>query len=523
MPADRSRTRKNKGVAPPEGVTPHLKEKSRARREREKLLTKVGSHAPTPRNDLLPKLEVIYTPVDRIRPANRRVRRKEAAQTARVKASVHKFGIVAPILVDESFRIVHGHAVYDAAREAELSEVPVICITHLSSAECRLLSVALNRLAETGHWDEDVLRLEFQELIELGEDVILTGFDKPEVDALLLVDDDAGDENGDLAACELGSTAVSQSGDLWVLGRHRLLQGDARDPASYARLMLPGELARLVLTDVPFNVPIAGHVTSQAHREFAMATGEMTREQFAAFNRDWMIASAAHIVDGGLITTTIDWRSAELVLACGRELGLDLLNVVVWVKSNGGQGSMWRSQHELLPVFKVGAAPHVNNVQLGRFGRWRSNVWEYAGASSLGSDAREGLADHPTVKPRALLEDALLDVSDRDEIVLEPFAGSGSTLVAAERAGRVCRAIEIDALYCDVVIRRWEAMTGEQAILESTGETFDEVAERRQDGLPDPEPLFSRDDDVAPDEDDDSLVDSECGAANEQRARHEAR
>lgn len=518
MPAERQLT--NKRVTPPEGVTGHLKTKSRQRRQREKLLTTVGFHAPAPRNDLLPKLEIAYAPIDRVRPAQKRVRKKDAAQTARVKASIEKFGIVAPVLVDEEFRIVHGHAVYEAAREAGLPEVPVICITHLSQAERRLLSVALNRLSETGHWDEEVLRLELEELIDLGEEVVITGFEPAEIDALLLIDDDVEEE--EVTASAPGSVSVSQPGDIWLLGRHRLLQGDARNPESYARLMQPGELARIVLTDVPFNVPVAGHVTSQAqHREFIMAAGEMSREEFAAFNRDWMMASAAHIVDGGLLATFIDWRSIELILACGRELDFDLLNVVVWAKSNAGQGSLWRSQHELLPVFKKGVAPHVNNVELGRFGRWRSNVWTYPGASSLGSDAREGLAAHPTTKPRVLLEDALLDISNRDEIVLEPFAGSGSTLIAAESVGRICRAIEIDGLYCDVVIRRWQAMTGEQAILAETGETFDEVCVRREYSASGPAPRFVRENGgVAPNESGESSDDLNCGAANIQEVRH---
>ena len=521
MTAERSPT--NKKVKPPEGVTSHLKTKSRQRRERQRLLTTVGFHAAAQRNDLLPKLEIIYAPIESVRPANRRVRKQDVAQTARVLSSIRKFGVAAPILVDESYRIVHGHAVYDAAREAGLPKIPVICITHLSESERRLLSIALNRLGETGRWDEEVLRLEFEELIEIDEDVVVTGFEPAEIDALLL-DDDSETDDDDAADCQPDAVAVSRPGDLWVLGRHRLLQGDARDPESYARVMQPDELARVVLTDVPFNVPIAGHVTSQAHREFAMAAGEMSREEFGAFNRDWMEASAAYIVDGGLIATFIDWRSVELVLACGRELGLGLLNVVVWAKSNGGQGSFWRSQHELLPVFKKGSAAHVNNVELGRFGRWRSNVWTYAGASSLGSDAREGLADHPTVKPRALLEDALLDVSNRDEIVLEPFAGSGSTLIAAESVGRICRAIEIDGAYCDVAIRRWQSMTGEEATLFETGETFAEVAARRAGAPPDLPPQLSRENgNVAPDEDDEASAGSKCDAANDREARHEAR
>jgi DNA modification methylase len=263
-------------------------------------------------------------------------------------------------------------------------------------------------------------------------------------------------------------------------GSHRLIQGDAREASAYDRLMGRSEKARLVLTDEPFNVANVGHVTGNPnHREFAMAHGEMGREEFARFNRAWMLAVLAHLDVGGMLATFIDWRSVDLIIACGHDLGLTLLNVVVWAKSNGGQGSLWRSQHELLPVFKKGDAPHVNNVELGRHGRWRSNLWTYPGGSSLGSDSRDGLDFHPTVKPRALLEDAILDVTNRGDLIIDCFAGSGSTLLAAEAVGRRCRAIEIDGPYCDVIIRRWREMTGGEAVLESTGETFDEVYRRR--------------------------------------------
>ena len=247
----------------------------------------------------------------------------------------------------------------------------------------------------------------------------------------------------------------------------------------------------------------------------------MSREEFASFNRVWMSTVLRWLFDGGLLATFIDWRSIELVIACGRELGLDLINVVVWVKTNGGQGSLWRSQHELLPVFKKGGESHVNNVELGRHGRWRSNVWEYAGASSLGSDSREGLALHPTVKPRLLLEDALIDVTNRGDIVIDCFAGSGSTLVAAEATGRRCRAIEFDGPYCDVIIRRWSEMAGGEAILEATGETFAEVEARRGDeGSPDPAPQSARVmHAVAPDETDAPLDIRAIGATPNKEAR----
>jgi DNA modification methylase len=234
-----------------------------------------------------------------------------------------------------------------------------------------------------------------------------------------------------------------------------------------------------VLTDPPYNVPIAGHVSSTGHREFAMASGEMTGAEFKAFTEAWMKPATDALVDGGLIGTFMDWRSEAMITATYRGLDLEHINTVVWVKTNAGMGSLWRSQHEFLPFGKKGTASHTNNVELGKHGRWRSNVWFYPGASTLGSDSRDGLNVHPTVKPVALLEDALLDISDRGEIVLDCFLGSGSTLIAAERIGRRCLGIEIDPIYVDVIIRRWQQLTKLEAVLEATGQTFEQVARVR--------------------------------------------
>jgi DNA modification methylase len=240
-----------------------------------------------------------------------------------------------------------------------------------------------------------------------------------------------------------------------------------------------GEQARLVLTDEPYNVPIAGHVTGGAHREFVMASGEMSETEFAGFNEAWIAASLAHLVEGGVLGTFIDWRGLPVVQGAAARQGLAALNLVVWAKTNAGMGSLYRSQHELLPLYKKGGGPHVNNVALGRKGRWRSNVWTYAGASSLGSDARRGLQDHPTVKPVAMLEDALLDLTHRGEVVADPFLGSGSTLVAAERTGRRCFGVELDPAYVDLICRRYEEITGTPVALEGTGETLEALARRR--------------------------------------------
>jgi DNA modification methylase len=463
--------------------------KARQRRTTQAALTEIATHAPPRRrNDLAPLLQDEMAPTESLKPASRQVRRRDAKQSARLIASLDRFGLCRPILISSDHTIVEGHGLWEAARARGIEQVPCLVIDHLDTEELRLLRIALNRLGETGAWLVEALRVEFAELTVLGCDLVETGFEMAEIDALMLEDGDEGEGSPFWPSTE--TRAVCRLGDVWILGDHRLIQGDAREPSVYDRLMRPGEFAQLVLTDEPYNVVNVGHVTSNAdHREFAFAHGEMSREEFASFNRVWMSTVLRWLFDGGLFATFIDWRSIELVIACGRELGLNLINVVVWVKTNGGQGSLWRSRHELLPVFKMGGEPYVNNVELGRHGRWRSNVWEYAGASSLGSDSREGLALHPTVKPRLLLEDALMDVTNRGDVVIDCFAGSGSTLLAAEAVGRRCRAIEFDGPYCDVIIRRWSEMTGREAILEATGETFAEVEARCGDeGSPEPAP-----------------------------------
>jgi DNA modification methylase len=454
--------------------------KARQRRTTQAALTEIGMHAPRRRNDLAPLLQYEMAPTESLKPGSRQIRHRDAKQTARLIASLDRFGLCRPILISSDRTIVEGHGLWEAAKARGIEQVPCLVIDHLDADELRLLRIALNRLGETGAWDVEALRVEFAELTVLGCDLVETGFEMAEIDALMLEDGDEGEGSPFWPSTE--TRAISRLGEVWILGDHRLIQGDAREASVYDRLMGPSEQASLVLTDEPFNVANVGHVTGNPnHREFAMAHGEMGREEFSGFNRLWMSTALARLIVGGLLGTFIDWRSVDLIIASGRNLGLTLLNVVVWAKSNGGQGSLWRSQHELLPVFKKGDAPHINNVELGRHGRWRSNVWTYPGGSSAGSDSRNGLDFHPTVKPRVLLEDALLDVTNHGDVVIDCFAGSGSTLLAAEAVGRRCRAIEIDGPYCDVVIRRWREMTGGEAVLESTAERFDEVERRRAD------------------------------------------
>jgi len=446
-----------------------LKTKSRARREALGAQQTAMLSTASVRNDLCPDLELVRRPLNSLKAPARRLRKVEKAQVERVKRAIESLGQCVPILITAAGEIIDGETRRQAAQELGLQEVWCVIVDHLTPEQVRLLRLQTNRIQELGSWELDELRLEFSELLTLDLPLEVTGFALAEIDQIVLSGDpeEEGEEEG--LKPDEDAPPVCRPGDIWALGDHVVACGDSRDNDLVGCLFEEGLQARLVLTDPPYNVPVAGHVTSGEHREFAMASGEMSREQFASFNRDWMAAALPHLRDGGLLAPFIDWRSVALMIEAGEALGLSLLNVIVWAKTNAGMGSLWRSQHELLPVLKMGKAPHINNVELGRYGRWRSNVWTYPGASSLGSDARDGLKAHPTTKPVAMLVDALLDVTDPGDIVLDPFLGSGSTLIAAERTGRMCRAIEIDPAYVDVAIRRWIKETGQEPNLLNPG------------------------------------------------------
>jgi DNA modification methylase len=459
--------------------TSQLKGKSRRRRDE---FDRVAKAAATPcrlRNDPLPLLAISYVPLTMLRQAKRKLRRLDPVHVREVAGAIGVLGFCHPILVGRDNEIIDGEVRFEAARLVGLDTIPCVRIDHLSPDEQRVLRLAVNRLAEKGEWDLDALKIEFEELILMDAPIEISGFTLDEVDQVVLGHDASAVEQGPLAP-EEGNAPVARVGDVFELGPHRLVCGDATDPAVLARLMEGDAPARLILTDEPYNVKIAGNVTGGSHREFAMASGEMSDAEFLAFNSAWMEAVLPYLCAGGLFGTFIDWRGLPTVHSAATALGLVPLNLIVWAKTNAGLGSLYRSQHELLPLFKKGTAPHVNNIELGKRGRWRSNVWSFPGASSLGSDARRGLKDHPTVKPTALLEDALLDITNRGEIVLDPFLGSGSTLIAADETGRVCRGVELDPLYIDVIIRRYEASTGRVAVAAETGETFEALAARRR-------------------------------------------
>jgi len=404
-------------------------------------------------------------------------------QLSQLAKSIKNFGFLWPVMIDGTRRVLAGHGRIEAAKRLGFREVPTISIHHLSESQRRAFMIADNRLAEQASWDEKLLAEQLRDLFEvdLDFDVEATGFEVGEIDVLLeggwpKVKADA-DPADDLP--ESKPVGVTRAGDLWLAGPHRIYCGNALDPDSYLALM-ESRRAAMVFTDPPFNVKIDGHATglgSIRHRDFHMASGEMTDAEFADFLAQFMQHCAFHTVDGSLHYAFMDWRHMPELLAAGKQVYSELKNVCVWVKDNGGMGSLYRSQHELIFVFKSGKERHRNNVQLGQYGRYRTNVWHYPGVNSFSRSTEEGnlLELHPTVKPVALVADAIMDCSVRRDIVLDPFLGSGTTVIAAERTGRVCRGIELDPRYVDTVIRRWQKFTGMFATHARSGRTFNEI------------------------------------------------
>jgi len=414
----------------------------------------------------------------------RNARTHSKRQIEQIAASIQRFGFVNPVLVDDDLGIIAGHGRVEAAKLLGMDAVPVLRLSHLDETERRAYVLADNRLAEKAGWDRDLLALELQGLVELDFDLGAIGFEAAEFDIILdtAAEADPAASDGEDDIPTLPVTAVTRPGDLWVLGRHRLLCADARHDAAYSALM-PGEEAAMMFTDPPYNVPIDGFAGGKGkakRRDFAMASGEMSEDEFVNFLETTLGPAAARCRNGAIAFVCMDWRHMGELLAAGKAVFDELKNVCVWAKTNGGMGSLYRSQHELVFVFGRGGAAHCNNVELGRFGRNRTNLWTYAGANSFKHERDEELAMHPTVKPVALVQDAIKDVSRRGDIVLDPFGGSGSTLIAAERCGRSARLIELDPIYCDVIVQRYQAYTGKKATLESSGETFEQTAERRQ-------------------------------------------
>jgi ParB-like chromosome segregation protein Spo0J len=425
-------------------------------------------------------------PISKLRPNPANVRTHSKKQLAQIARSIRQFGFTSPIVADEHGVILAGHGRWEAARQLGLRQAPVTVVSGLSDAARRAFALADNKIAENAGWNSSALAAELGELApllaEAGLDISLTGFDAPEIDRLLSDYVDPEEDPADESP-QISEKAVSRQGDLWLLDPHRLLCGDAKDGAALRKLM-GLERADMVFADPPYNVRVSsiqgrGKIR---HPEFLQASGEMSSSAFVLFLKNSLSLAAKYSHPGSLHYVCIDWRHLRELTAAGDQVYSELLNLAVWSKSNAGQGSFYRSQHELIFVFKHGDVPHTNNIKLGRHGRNRSNVWTYAGVNTFRSGRLDDLSAHPTVKPVALVADAMRDCTRRGAIVLDPFMGSGTTVLAAERVRRRGYGLELDPLYVDTAIRRWEQFTKRDAVLAKTGQTFAEVAAARTGG-----------------------------------------
>lgn len=432
----------------------------------------------------LKALAEAFAPVIELRPVKdlkvnkRNARTHSPRQIQQIAASVSEFGWLAPIVIDEEDTVMAGHGRLRAATLLKMEVVPTIRVKHLTPERKRAFMLADNRLAELAEWDDELLTKELQELsgFEFDFDFEVTGFETCDLDRLEapLTKPSKAEVVPQL---ERDQPPVSSLGDLWKLGPHLLLCGNALEEASYARLM-GDQRAQMVFTDPPYNVKIDGHVCglgSVHHRDFEMAAGEMSESEFTSFLAKMMGLTAPYSCDGAIHDICMDWRHAGEVQAAAKGIYSEQKNLCVWNKTNGGMGAFYRSKHELVFIFKVGTAPHINNFGLGGRGRYRTNVWDYAGVNTFKRGRMEELTLHPTVKPLPLVMDALRDCSSRRGVVLDPFVGSGTTLLAAEKTGRIGRGIELDPHYVDAAIGRWQVLTGEPAIHVESGRTFDEM------------------------------------------------
>lgn len=416
--------------------------------------------------------------LNQIRAYSKNAKGHPESQIQQIAASIRQFGFNNPILVDEDLEIIAGHGRMDAAQILGLETVPVIRLSHLSEAQKRAYRLADNKIAENGGWNADLLRLEISELEQICDDmdIAITGFTDVELDILAMDDKPVADLKANNVPYIPESEIVTCPGYVWCIGDHRIICGNSLDAETFETL-LGTRHADMVLQDPPYNVKISGHVCGSGtvhHKEFKMASGEMSRDEFTQFLRKNFELCATHSRPEALQYNFMDWRHMGEILAAGNDAFSELINMCVWCKSSGGMGSLYRSQHELCFVFKNGKEAHVNNVHLGKNGRYRTNVWQYAGVNAFGRHKAD-IKMHPTVKPVEMLKDAILDVTRRGDIVLDTFLGSGSTLIAAHQSKRVCYGIELEPLYVDTAIRRFLEMFHIDAIHQLTGKTYSEL------------------------------------------------
>jgi DNA modification methylase len=425
-----------------------------------------------------PNIEALA--IDQIKPAKRNARTHAKKQVDQIAASMLRFGVLNPIIIDSENVVVAGHGRLAAAISLGLKTMPAIRASHLSEAEIRAYRLADNKIALNAGWDRELLAVELGELqsslsdLEMG--LSITGFEPHEVDSIFNDFAEAAANPADDIPAIVGKVSA-KDGEVYRLGNHRLCIGDARNEQLFFDL-LGDQRADMAFLDPPYNVRVNGHVGGKGrikHREFACASGEMTSSQFETFLTETLGHCTKLTKDGGIHFVCMDWRHISELQAAGNRVYDELLNICVWVKTNPGMGSFYRSQHELVFAYKHGKSPHLNNVQLGRHGRSRSNVWSYPGVNAFKTGRMDELMMHPTVKPVAMIVDVMRDCTKQSAVILDAFCGSGSTIIAAEQIGRRAYCIEIDPQYAEIAILRWQAITGKDAVLETTGQTFDEI------------------------------------------------
>lgn len=424
-------------------------------------------------------LAVVYIPLDTLAEYPNNPHQHDSKQIIKIQRSIESFGFINPILVDEKGQIIAGHARLKAAQLAHMEKVPVIRLGHLSEAQKRAYRIADNKLAELGTWSIELLQMEFKALDELKLDMPLTitGYDMGDIDLILEGKETKIDPKANNIPFIPDNEIVSQEGDIWQLDKHRLICGNSLKKETLTALM-EDKKADMVFTDPPYNVKINGHVCGAGnvqHQEFKFASGEMSSEEFTQFLQTAFERLCECSKDGSLHYICMDWRHIkEIIVAAG--VYEQFKNLCVWRKDNAGMGSFYRSQHELIFMFKHGKEPHINNVELGVHGRYRTNVWCYPSVNTPSEENAEKRAMHPTVKPVEMIKDAILDASNRGGIILDTFLGSGSTLIAAEKSGRICYGAELEPRYIDTAIRRYESLgKGHSAIHLSTGKTYQEL------------------------------------------------
>lgn len=419
--------------------------------------------------------------VDTLRPSVLTLLHHPRKQLEKTKGFLNAFGQIPPVIAAADGEILCWEEIWLALKERGDALVDVIFLNDKSPEELAAIRIALQRIPQDSKWDQANVRSVLENLISVDFDVTLTGLDAHEIDTSLNLD--IPDKNVEETGADIPrvqTTAVSAQGVIWQLHKHRVGCGNATD-AGFVRRVLNAQLVDLCLTDPPYNVAVDGFISGKGrhrHREFIQGAGELSDEQFFSFLQEFLSTAKANCKPSALVMTFIDWRHICEMIAAGRHSDMQLHQVITWVKSNGGMGGIWRNQSEFLCVFEAGDTPPLNNVELGKNGRNRTNVWFYPGFSSFGRDRDDLLGLHPTVKPVAMLADALRDVTRRGNLILDTFLGSGSTLIAAEETGRICCGVELDPLYVDVAVRRWQTKTGRSAICSETGETFDDRAQR---------------------------------------------